>query len=617
MKRTRGEPPDLYSGDEPSGESQIVKSFEARFAKAAAESSHGGMSRGGRGIDTNYREGSPLEEARARLLAERRAGMGLPGVSKHARMGEVPEGYQAIAGDVPEDEAVEKGAQDVPGSLPTGKDEGDAVAPDESGRHLPMDQFDPQKAYGGDKTQAPLSSLQAGQQQQAAAVQQLSDQINQFGQMMQGLQQQMGGLQQAIIQLHEQGQELDIRTTSQLRSLMAQVGTVLGPMAPPMEGEVPPEAMGMPMAPPPGPEAGLPPPGEVPGEAPALPPPPGPPEALAPGPGGLPPPPPPGPPVMMAPGPAGPPPEVQGGPIGPPQAAAPVPGAPPPPGPPAPPMEQPMAPPGSFMQPVPGFFQAPPKKVQLPPGLKTAQIETPPGLDTRVSNSPQAAPPEEPQEDGGQTLAEETELHPILVRDFLNQSLGQDWISWEPETLYQELQRLTGESPDEDTFNTVLAIQALHIAPDYWEDHNAFEKINLALNGVTPDTDAPEEYISPGQMLFGVIMAMELLGMEGEPPLGPDVLAYIGTRLAQEGLVLAPGLIQAAQPDLEKQFGSRLVDPQVVAQKFEQFIDVPLDQAGLEGSPDPVDEQVSRLLQIRDYVALRTLQGQTQGGQVS
>jgi hypothetical protein len=167
---------------------------------------------------------------------------------------------------------------------------------------------------------------------------------------------------------------------------------------------------------------------------------------------------------------------------------------------------------------------------------------------------------------------------------------------------------------DTDTFNTLMALQTLLGNPEgFWDDYNIFEDVVLGLNGVTPNFGGPD-FVSPGQLAFGVYVAQDLVG--GEP--SPEVRAYTAIRLhgdPRDPTNSAPGLIWALPPlDYCQEELDELVNraggppapdyKKKIQERFRELGDKSLDDVELSPS-SWLDLQVAQLLAIRDYIELQ------------
>lgn len=438
---------------------------------------------------------------------------------------------------------------------------------------LDLNEFAPETRFGGEQGPGPLSQLQLQQNE----INQRQNNIDQTLQQISMMMEQMQGVITTFQQQLQQEGQLTQQQQQQLQQVMQQVGMTMGPMMPAGQapGEAPaggaqggpaPSPQGQPAAPPPGPQAG-------------------PPQA-APSQGAQP----------------------QGPPPGPPQA---------------PPMPQPgglSAPPGIQSDQERSMDANAP--VHAPGGQSSLLEGGDSHMDGPDTELTQAARPQQQQ-----PLEEQSELHPLKLKTILDQNLGPDWVNWEPETIAQTLEEQLGTPPDGETFEMVQAIQVLCRTHQFWMNWQAFEKIVLALCGISPSQgDKPAqpgepgaqvdfnqiETLSPGQMVFATIQALRFSQMQ-QPEFGDEVLGFIAIQLQEAGLVWAPPPLDGAQHLLDQLHSDTAApDPQLIEAKFRNMMDVPIEDAQLWPENDPVDNQVLRLMAIRDYVALKEAENGSQ-----
>jgi hypothetical protein len=200
-------------------------------------------------------------------------------------------------------------------------------------------------------------------------------------------------------------------------------------------------------------------------------------------------------------------------------------------------------------------------------------------------------------------------IHPLEIAELMTRKYGKSWTSWGTDTMRQTLQHDLGHDPDIAILNVIHALQVLAENPrGFWGDHDIFENVILGLNGMQAHTGV-DDYVSPGQMAFGVTIAKDLIG--GQPE--DSVKAYTAVRLfgnpndphdSGPGILFAMEPLQYAQGYLDllnQRHGGAQIDKAAIRSRLRELHDTPLEEAGLS-SADPVDNQVALLLGVRDYV---------------
>ena len=96
------------------------------------------------------------------------------------------------------------------------------------------------------------------------------------------------------------------------------------------------------------------------------------------------------------------------------------------------------------------------------------------------------------------------------------QSLLGEFIAWEPETLWLELERRGLEVPVPNRAKLQAAL-ALVLVPSFYWDAVVFEKTALAFDHVVPNPGALEE-ATPAQLAWAAKEAARIVAHHGDPP---------------------------------------------------------------------------------------------------
>ncbi len=162
-----------------------------------------------------------------------------------------------------------------------------------------------------------------------------------------------------------------------------------------------------------------------------------------------------------------------------------------------------------------------------------------PGFD-RLDTEPEPEPdaPVEPVLPNRLThgkLFTDKRAHPLQIFDVLNMRYNEDWVEWEPETLWWALRRDFG-SVGEVNRNKIMALRLAAVTDVPWLDWDAFENSTLAWNDIIPlfGTYQP---VTPAQAAFGVHV---LRTIRAEEAFAWEVKAYIAAGLEDDGFVYAP-----------------------------------------------------------------------------
>jgi len=170
-----------------------------------------------------------------------------------------------------------------------------------------------------------------------------------------------------------------------------------------------------------------------------------------------------------------------------------------------------------------------------PPG---AEVD---GFD-RVDQEPVAdaaePAPVEPELPGRLThgkLFTDKRAHPMQIYDLLCMRYQEDWVEWEPETLWWALRRDFGPV-GEVSRNKIMALRLAAVTDAPWLDWDTFENSTLAWNDIVPLIGAFQP-VTPMQAAFGVQV---LRYIRSDEPFSWEVRAYIAACLEENGFVYAP-----------------------------------------------------------------------------
>lgn len=186
--------------------------------------------------------------------------------------------------------------------------------------------------------------------------------------------------------------------------------------------------------------------------------------------------------------------------------------------------------------------------------------------------------------------------HPMRLFDVLQAKYGDDWLHWEPETLWWAIRRDFGPV-GELTRNKLQALRTAAKSYSPWDDWDVFENCGLAWNDLIPIFGAYQP-MTPSQTAFTTQIMKEL---HPEAPWGHEVAAYQAAVLDDAGFVFAP---EEWFPDAQS-----LLDRNVevtgmkveVARAWEQLRDKDLGDVEWR-SDNPVDISVAKLLVVKTYL---------------
>lgn len=127
-----------------------------------------------------------------------------------------------------------------------------------------------------------------------------------------------------------------------------------------------------------------------------------------------------------------------------------------------------------------------------------------------------------------------------------------DFLTWEPESIWLELQHHGVDLPPANRAKLNACI-ALHLVPAFYWDAGVFEKTIIAFDHTEPNPDVLEE-ARPEAIAWGVLEAEAVRRMVGDEQLEFDSepKAYAAVVLNRAGLVLAPDELSFCQDALDR-----------------------------------------------------------------
>jgi hypothetical protein len=191
----------------------------------------------------------------------------------------------------------------------------------------------------------------------------------------------------------------------------------------------------------------------------------------------------------------------------------------------------------------------------------------------------------------GKTVFEQR-VNPLVLVNELNKKYKQDWVHWEPETLWHTIEadyktKILPESEDK-----IMAVRVLLSNDTFWVCWEVFEKICAALSGRVPSFGTRDD-LSVGELSLGVSIAGRIKKREFEH----EVMAYVAVEAKQEGYVLLPKPLAFAQDILDS-----LSSNTEGADVKKKLLDSGVDSIKVTDPEDPVHVQAGHLKAISAFV---------------
>jgi hypothetical protein len=232
---------------------------------------------------------------------------------------------------------------------------------------------------------------------------------------------------------------------------------------------------------------------------------------------------------------------------------------------------------------------------------RSSPVDAEPAAEVEKSEpiaEPNAAPPPPARATHGQIFSARR-THPMSLFDVLEATYGDDWLFWEPETLWWAIRRDFGPV-GELTRNKIQALRLAATSYSPWSDWDVFEKCGLAWNDVVPVFGAWQP-MSPSQVAFTVEVLREL---HPEAPWDHEVAAYEAAVLHESGFVYAPQQwFPGAQAILDRHAENAAFKAEVQS-TWEKLAG--RDLSNLEWRADqPLDVHIARLFVVKMYLGER------------
>lgn len=185
------------------------------------------------------------------------------------------------------------------------------------------------------------------------------------------------------------------------------------------------------------------------------------------------------------------------------------------------------------------------------------------------------------------------------------EAFSTDWLSWEAETLWQEIRRHYRTDKLGDHNRTkIQAIRTSQISDWPWTKWEIFCPIVQALNNNIPDF-AVLRKPEPGQLMVAVDILNKL---RDDVEWSDEVQGFAGAALLERGITYAPPPITFCQDEISRYLKEHKIPakPQAVKDRFVAVAHQSAEEVELVESP--VDVQVAKLIIARDYLMMRRSQ---------
>jgi hypothetical protein len=177
-----------------------------------------------------------------------------------------------------------------------------------------------------------------------------------------------------------------------------------------------------------------------------------------------------------------------------------------------------------------------------------AETKTKPQVKTAAAAPPvPTAPPKTAApKDLGAVFSTEAST-PAELDEALIDKYGDEWLKWEPETLWQTIRLDFGGQIARINKEKINAAKLLHLSDSYFRFWDTFEKVVCAFNNVMPLFDRVQDF-TLGQAAHAMRQAAEIR----KESYHNEVLTYLATKAKAEGLIWLPPPLDVVQEVLDK-----------------------------------------------------------------
>ena len=184
------------------------------------------------------------------------------------------------------------------------------------------------------------------------------------------------------------------------------------------------------------------------------------------------------------------------------------------------------------------------------------------------------------------------ETHPLILNLMLVREFGEEFMGWEPTTLWTEVRReWSNVSPSEVSRNKVQAVRTLYTTDQAWERWEIFDVVAAGLLGIPPKFDLIQRP-PPHRAAFCVDV---MRNSRPDVNLSTEVEKYIAASLIDHGLVFAPPPIDSCN--------KHLINFSMKGQQSRVRDAVKKNKSPTFDGTNPDDVQVMKSMSVRDYVA--------------
>lgn len=187
--------------------------------------------------------------------------------------------------------------------------------------------------------------------------------------------------------------------------------------------------------------------------------------------------------------------------------------------------------------------------------------------------------------------------HPLVLGLLMLQEFGVEYLAWEAETCWSEINQTWGTTVSEVNRNKIQAVRTCYVQESPYMKWEVFEDVALALNGVVPQFDVLQAP-APAHLAAAIDV---MLRIREKYVLSEQVYRYCTASLLNSGVAWGPGSLEPCNQFLRPFVGDELqrrVERAVVQGAVPKF----------DGTANDDDTQIMKSLTIKDYCTFMSAQ---------
>jgi len=138
------------------------------------------------------------------------------------------------------------------------------------------------------------------------------------------------------------------------------------------------------------------------------------------------------------------------------------------------------------------------------------------------------------------------DAHPLVLDMILLDRFGPEWLTWEPETVWSEIEAEFGVSPGVHARNKINALKTMHVVDTPWSEWEVFSVVCQALVDNIPDFKMLQK-----PSVSDVIRAVTIMKKVKSQDFSEEVGRYIAACFLDDSVIFLPEPVEFAQPYAE------------------------------------------------------------------